>query len=486
MAEKTEEQKKNEIFKFDFDKNDVVYYDHTKKEKIQPSTWTVTGYYRENEKVTDPAQWQSFPLIFGTDYKIYYKKYSSSATYEFQPLEDGIELDFEMGQCYTLEYRLDAKFTNIEGVKDENGSLISPNPNLIKTQTIIISHEDPTKMYIPPSSTEYKRDKYRVTGSDLQRIRDDLTNINRNLTIVIDGLKPESSSTESSASRGLFATIGKQKPDAVLNAMGTPPSRRQGGASRSTSQVADLYEIDKPTGDLLDQICTKMGQIQKSFNDGHLGYDYTVELWRTFVGKYIESKANENSTIYYGKQIAQDRSEMMKIFFHKCKDKISNEQIKELYTLMAYDDNFVKRVILDTNDENGDLTMKGDLLSLGKNYMVDGTEQVYLDNAGFPVLDNGTKLEWYNIGKDVKDAATGNLGFRRLTNAEAAEKNYKLRSMHRFYSNYVTKTDWGWDAHKMGEYGKGDILIDKNKGFGGKRVTRRKRKQKRRSTRKRR
>ena len=68
----------------------------------------------------------------------------------------------------------------------------------------------------------------------------------------------------------------------------------KGGASRLTSTIADLYEIDKSTGDLLDRICTKMGQIQESFRDGHLGYDYTVELWRTFVGKYIESRANEN------------------------------------------------------------------------------------------------------------------------------------------------------------------------------------------------
>ena len=79
----------------------------------------------------------------------------------------------------------------------------------------------------------------------------------------------------------------------------------------------------------------------------------------------------------------------MKYFFINVRIK-SGEQIKELYTLMVYDDNFVKKVILDANDENG-LIMKGDLLSLGPNYMVDGRE-VYLDKDGFPVLDDKTEL----------------------------------------------------------------------------------------------
>ena len=108
--------------------------------------------------VTDPSQWRPIDLEFDTDYTIHYKKYSSSEKFDFKELGDNDQLDFEMGQCYTLEYRLDAtKFAKVE--------------ESIKTQTIIISHEDPTKMYIPPSSTEYKRDKYRVTGSDLQNTR---------------------------------------------------------------------------------------------------------------------------------------------------------------------------------------------------------------------------------------------------------------------------------------------------------------------------
>ena len=56
-----------------------------------------------------------------------------------------------------LSYYMDLNI-EFEEARDENGPTL-PNPNVKKNTNNHNSHDDPRKMYIPLSSTEYKRDK---------------------------------------------------------------------------------------------------------------------------------------------------------------------------------------------------------------------------------------------------------------------------------------------------------------------------------------
>lgn len=412
-----------------------------------------------------------------------YKNFPDDLTEE--TVTDEHNLPVKAGVAYFVTYKLNDNNILSEGAKVGNLRRAIEFPSS--------SEED---RHIDPSFFENFIHDYEITSKKKDILMKQINEMNTNFEVIYKYFTQEDPEME----------VNDNTPASIL-------MMKKLKIPKFEQKENNLWRINANIYKMFDRLVTLVPQIKRMM-ETQVQEDYNIQRWYNFVQNYgnsifstIDLLNDENNSpkyLYYQSEIGNDYFTIEGFsdhFFRKVKEiGITGQQKQELYCC-----DWFTREQKSHFHEKAFLTFDGSNILLGDEYKVDG-KNVYIAPDGKEYI-NGTKdgkvvpvQVFYNkeskLGAQQSDIGnSGNLKFTLLqfgnykTLSELAQNiGYSTwdtiaSSIPVFYSNVGI----GKATSAYAKYGEGKVnWFTANRKFGGKRITRRKRKEKRRSTRKRR
>ena len=353
------------------------------------------------------------------------------------------------------------------------------------------------KRDIKPGSIYYKRNTYEATNTKKTEVEKEIQD---NITHLSNLVKYLNNSVEEKTDS--YDIVNPTNPAAPTTS-DHEIIFGKGTTSIAANKTTDgIYNIPANVIKTLSRVSTNVENIKKIMDTSYYKQNYSIDRWREFVKNYVDNLMNVNSagdtalrrklldgqkTLEDIKPIpggaatwtpgdtTKDLEENMNEFFKACKDSnVTSLQKRELYSLAAFDADFVKLVYFDIKKIND-----GGKMSLGPNYKF-GKEQMHLNPQGFLVDSTGKTHFWTNAASTTSkhDETEGQISFAEDDSMDRSHPNIDMLKGTRTpgmlrmfqHKNKTTDTDYS--------------NIDMS--FGGKRKTKKRRTHKKRSSRKRR
>lgn len=356
------------------------------------------------------------------------------------------------------------------------------------------------KRDIKPGSKYYKRNTYEATNTKKTDVEKEI----QNNIIHLQNLEKYLNNS---------VGIGGSATYEIVNPPGTDKTTEEheiifgkGTTSIDANKTTNgIYNIPANVIKSLSRVSTNVENIKKIMDTSYYKQNYSIDRWREFVKNYVANLENVNTTgaetqlkreLLDGQQKLEDITPIpsgapewtpgdtsdstennMDYFFKACKDSnVTSLQKRELYSLAAFDPDFVKLVYFDMIG-TGKINDSGKM-SLGPNYKF-GSEQMHLDADGFLVDSDGKKYFWTNAATSTgkHDETEGQISFAEDDTSTSGPNIAMLTG---------TRTP---GMLRMFQHKNKDAATDYSDidmSFGGKRKTKKRRTHKKRSSRKRR
>ena len=407
----------------------------------------------ESELIGITENDQPVPLVLGTDYERTIKKYKAFphdlTEVEYTPTENKYDFTNE-GTAYFIYYSL----------KDTMKARTAPDivANFEKNNRRIIESYTPDedKRHANPSFLHALIHDYEITTKKKEAINEDISELFYDFDLIHKYFQEEDPNDAN-------ASDSFKEKMAALNIT---------QFEQSTLQDNDgdgLWKINANIYKLFDRLVKKVPEIQERMRTKSV--DYNLKRWDDFVTEYLKTKGKDSAEF--------NLSEEKKIFYEEFKaHNVSDQQKKELYALKWYtryekdEEKFEVKVDITTDKGTSNI-------SFGKNYKVDD-EVIFLKPDGKTYVKEGqqeVRVYWIDArGNNNKKGST--LGYQKgLTTRIEKDNMYDTFKASGTEDDSTSRWFWGTTVATGKKLGPN---------AGGKRITRRKHKQKRRSTRKRR
>lgn len=387
-----------------------------------------------------------------------YRNFPDDLTEE--KVENENQLPAKAGVAYFITYNL--KDILSEGAKVGNLRRAIEFPSS--------SEED---RHIDPSFFENFIHDYEITNKKKDILMKQINEMNTNFEVIYKYFTEQEPETEENENTPASSIMMKK--------LKIPKFEQKGN---------NLWRINANIYKMFDRLVTLVPQIKRMM-ETQVQEDYNIQRWYNFVQNYGNSvlKGNDPKYSHYESEIQEEFTieDFSDYFFSKVKEiGITGQQKQELYCC-----DWFTREQKSHFHEKAFLTFDGSNISLGDEYNVDGNN-VYIapDGNEYITKDNNKVQVYYNkktkLGAQQSDIGnSGDLKFTlrqfgdEKTLSELAQNiGYTTANMLGSYFGSNVGTGKATSAYAKYEKRPGK--------FGGKRVTRRKHKQKRRSTRKRR
>lgn len=399
-----------------------------------------------------------------------YKNFPDDLTEE--QVADDINLPVKAGVAYFVTYKLKDNILS-EGAKVGNLR------RAIEFQTS--SEED---RHIDPSFFENFIHDYEITNKKKEVLEKEIEKMNTNFEVIhkyFTGVDPdEEESGNVSESIQLMKDLKIPQFEKNQN---------------------NLWRINANIYKMFDRLVILVPQIKKMM-ETQIQEDYNIQRWYNFVQKYGNSVLSGHNTLlsdnntpkysHYESEIKEDFTieDFSDYFFRKVKEiGITGKQKQELYCC-----DWFTRDQTSPFHEKAFLTFDGSNILLGDEYTIDGSG-VYIapDGNEYIKKDDKEVQVYYNKKSKLgaKQSDIGNSGDLKFTLLQFGdEKTLSELAQNIGYSYFdaaASSLPWVYSNVGIGKATSAYAKYGQRQGkFGGKRITRRKRKQKRRSTRKRR
>jgi len=451
-------------------------------EKLITKTTIVESYNINNDDngLTGIKENDEPVLLDTTNYErivTKYKNFPDDLTEEQVTNEHEHNLPGKAGVAYFVTYKLKDNILS-EGAKVGNLRRAIEFPSS--------SEED---RHIDPSFFENFIHDYEITSKKKDILMQQIKEMNTNFEVIYKYFTQEDPNTELTEN--------------------TPPSIRMMQKlkiPKFEQKENNLWRINANIYKMFDRLVTLVPQIKKMM-ETQVQEDYNIQRWYNFVQNYGNSVLNITTDlldnidsnpkyVYYKSYIVDDFNieQFSNYFFTKVKEiGITGKQKQELYCCDWF-----------TRDQKSHfhtkafLTFDGSNILLGDEYKVDG-HNVYIapDGKEYIKKDNNEVVQVYYNKKSklrAQQSDIGNSGDLKFTLLQFGDNT----TLSEFAQN-IGYSNWEWVASSIpwvgsnvgigkatSAYAKYQEATNASRKFGGKRITRRKRKQKRRSTRKRR
>lgn len=356
------------------------------------------------------------------------------------------------------------------------------------------------KRDIKPGSKYYKRNTYEATNTKKIEVENEIEDNIKHLQNLVRYL------TNAPVGGDLYE---------IVNPLSGGPSETPDHEiifGKGTTSIDDnkttngIYNIPANVIKTLSRVSTNVENIKKIMDTSYYKQNYSIDRWREFVNNYVLNLMNVTSggdtelkrELLDGQQKLEDITPIpsgapewvpssatlglegnMDKFFAACKSgSVTSLQKRELYSLAAFDPDFVKLVYFDMSTPSGNINESG-IMSLGPNYKF-GKEQMYLNADGFLVDSTGRTYFWTNAASSTgkHDETEGQISFAEDDSLATPKPNIGMLTGTR------TPGMLRMFQHKNKNVATGYSDIDMS--FGGKRKTKKRRTHKKRSSRKRR